>query len=97
MENSGIDDAWMEADVYGPATTRKILKCTHYNKSTGPSWKPLLKSSQHSKNGRNKKSQHAMYKAMMSYLHRVETILFFVASTRNADLELHLQAGEALN
>ena len=22
MENSGIDDAWMEADVYGSATTR---------------------------------------------------------------------------
>ncbi|KAK1906588.1 Photoreceptor cilium actin regulator [Dissostichus eleginoides] len=30
MENSGIDDAWMEADVYGPASTRQILKCTHY-------------------------------------------------------------------
>ncbi|KAJ4946949.1 hypothetical protein JOQ06_008992, partial [Pogonophryne albipinna] len=43
------------------------------------------------------KSQHAMYKAMMSYLHRVETILFFVAATRNADLELHLQSGEALS
>ena len=30
IENSGIDDAWMEADVYGSATTRQILKCTHY-------------------------------------------------------------------
>ncbi|KAI4814914.1 hypothetical protein KUCAC02_005090 [Chaenocephalus aceratus] len=38
-----------------------------------------------------------MFKAMMSYLHRVETILFFGAATRNADLELHLQAGEALS
>ena len=27
MENSGIDDAWMEADVYGSATARQILKC----------------------------------------------------------------------
>ena len=30
MENSGIDDAWIEADVYVSATTRQILKCTHY-------------------------------------------------------------------
>jgi len=27
----------------------------------------------------------------------VEAILFFVAATRNADLELHLQAGEQLS
>ena len=33
MENSGIDDAWIEADVYGTATTRQILKCTHYKRS----------------------------------------------------------------
>ena len=33
IENSGIDDAWIEADVYGPATTRQILKCTHYKRS----------------------------------------------------------------
>ncbi|KAI4800965.1 hypothetical protein KUCAC02_006230 [Chaenocephalus aceratus] len=33
MENSGIDDAWMEADVYGPATTRQILKCKHYKRA----------------------------------------------------------------
>ncbi|KAK5906285.1 hypothetical protein CgunFtcFv8_002167 [Champsocephalus gunnari] len=33
MENWGIDDAWMEADVYGPATTRQILKCTHYKQA----------------------------------------------------------------
>ena len=32
---------------------------------------------------------------MMIYLHRVETILFFVAASRNADLALHLEAGEA--
>jgi len=33
MENSGIDDAWIEADVYGSVTTRQILKCTHYKRS----------------------------------------------------------------
>jgi len=33
IENSGIDDAWIEADVYGAATTRQILKCTHYKRS----------------------------------------------------------------
>ena len=33
MENSGIDDAWMEADVYGSATRRQILKCTHYKRA----------------------------------------------------------------
>lgn len=33
IENSGIDDAWIEGDVYGPATTRQILKCTHYKRS----------------------------------------------------------------
>ena len=33
IENSGIDDAWMESDVYGCATTRQILKCTHYKRA----------------------------------------------------------------
>ena len=33
----------------------------------------------------------------MNYIHRVETILAFVAASRNADLKLHLQAGEALS
>ena len=33
IENSEIDDAWIEADVYGPSTTRQILKCTHYKRS----------------------------------------------------------------
>jgi len=43
------------------------------------------------------RSKNAMFKAMMNYLHRVEAILFFVAATRNADLELHLQAREQLS
>jgi len=32
-ENSGIDDARIEADVYGLATTCQILKCAHYKRS----------------------------------------------------------------
>lgn len=32
IENSGIDDAWIEADVYGTATTRQILKCSNYKR-----------------------------------------------------------------
>ena len=31
IENS--DDAWIEAVVYGLATTRQILKCAHYKRS----------------------------------------------------------------
>lgn len=46
---------------------------------------------------KEQKSQNAKFKAMMNYLHRVETILSFIAATRNVDLELHLQAGEALS
>ena len=45
----------------------------------------------------SERSQHAMFKSMMNYLHRVEAILFFVAASRNADLTLHLVAGENLN
>ena len=38
-----------------------------------------------------------MFKSTMNYLHRVETILLFVETSRNADLTLHQQAGEALS
>ena len=38
-----------------------------------------------------------MFKSLMNYLHRVETILFFVEASRNADIALHLEAGEALS
>ena len=33
MEKSGIDDARIESDVFGSATTRHILKCTHFKRS----------------------------------------------------------------
>ncbi len=42
-------------------------------------------------------NKNAMFKSMMNYLHRVETILFFVAASRTADLKLHFGAGEALS
>lgn len=150
IENSGIDDAWMEADVYGSATTRQILKCTHYKRSfrahiysymalyemafeeffrENPDLKDVglaktteveelcAKRSPHEsmkcasaqllqtvddllkrfKDWEIRKSENAMFKALMNYLHRVETIMFFVAASRNADLKLHLESGEALS
>ncbi|KAK7076274.1 hypothetical protein SK128_021313, partial [Halocaridina rubra] len=33
IENFSIDDAWLEADIYGPPTTRQILKCGHYKRA----------------------------------------------------------------
>ena len=38
-----------------------------------------------------------MFKSMRNYLHRVKTILLFVEASRNADLALHLEAGDALS
>ena len=43
------------------------------------------------------KANNAMFCSMMNYLHRVKTILYFVAACRNDDLHLHLEAGEALS
>ena len=155
MDNLGIDDAWIEADVYGAATTRQILKCTHYkrslcahiysyvalyemaleeffrdnpqlkdicweatdrveeacseeNKSTkAESMKQANITLLHAlttaevmkafKDWETQRYKNAMFKSIMNYLHRVETILFFVAASRNADLVLHLEAGEALS
>lgn len=33
VEGSGIDDAWVTADIYGPVTTRKILEGKHMRRS----------------------------------------------------------------
>ena len=41
-------------------------------------------------------SKNIMFKSMMNYIHRVDTILFFMAASRNADLALHLEAGNVL-
>ena len=43
------------------------------------------------------KAQNAMFRSIMNYLHRVETVLFFVAASRSADQALHLQAAEAFS
>ncbi len=32
IQNSGLDDIWQEADVFGSETTRQILKCNHYKR-----------------------------------------------------------------
>lgn len=155
IENSGIDDAWTEADVYGSATTRQILKCTHYKRSlqahiysyvalSEMAIEEFFKDNPHLKEvcivatdkvqtacrehdkalkaesvkkasncllqviidenlverlqeWETSRSKNAMFKAMMNYLHRVEVILHFVAASRNADFNLHLQAGEELS
>jgi len=146
IENSGIDDAWIEADVYGPATTRQILKCSHYKRtfrahihmymalydllleqfftelphlkevclkptteledacaniaSGSGDGQECIKNANTSllqvltdenvveqlKKWEEQKSSNAMFKSMMNYLHRVETILFFIEASRNADL-----------
>jgi len=49
------------------------------------------------KNWEAEKCSNAMLKSIMNYLHHVETILLFVEASRNSDLTLHLQAGEALS
>lgn len=155
IENSGIDDAWIESGVYGSATTRQILKCTHYKRSLRAhiySYMALYefvleqffnensdltemcqdaslkmedvcsvekKSSKFAsvqqanenlmhiltqenvmkrlQDWEAQKSKNAMFLSLMNYLHRVESILFFVAASRSGDLNLHLQAGEALS
>lgn len=33
IEGSGIDDAWVEADIYGPTTTRQILEGRHMKRA----------------------------------------------------------------
>lgn len=143
----------MEADLYGSATTRHILKCTHYKRSLrahvyshmavyelalekfledNPHLKDLCleatiqveeavqnkgikaESVKHAndhlqqvltENGvikklhdwEGEKSKNAMFRSLMNYMHRVETNLYFVAASRNADLNLHLEGGEALS
>ena len=33
IEGSGLDDCWVESDLYGPATVRQILECGHMKRS----------------------------------------------------------------
>ena len=32
IEGSGLDHAWVEADIFGPATMRQILECRNYKR-----------------------------------------------------------------
>ena len=155
IENSGIDDVWAEADVFGPATTRQILKCSHYKRcirahiysyvalyeialeqffqehpdilaacshATGTIVEAYTSRKingsgtsmpeahekflrvieeqgviQRFRRWEEERSQRPMFKSLMNYLRRVESILYFIAATRTADLHLHLQAGEELS
>ena len=154
IENSGIDDAWIEANVHGPSTTREILKCSHYKRtlrahihtymalyelvleqfftempqlkevclspskelqdacinmasgaSDGPQCIRIVNTSLLQVLCREKVMQQLQMweelkssnKSLMNYLHRVKTILFFIEASRNADIALHLAAGEALS
>ena len=45
---------------------------------------------------RAKRAENAMFRSITNYLHRVGNILFFVAASRNGDLQLHMQAAEEL-
>ena len=33
IEDSGLEDAWSEADIYGPTTTRQILEAKHMKRA----------------------------------------------------------------
>ena len=33
IEGSGLDDCWIESDMYGPSTVRQILECGHMKRS----------------------------------------------------------------
>ena len=154
-ENFGIDDAWIEADIYRSAATRQILQGTHYKRSLSAhiclymslyelaveqffDHNPNLKNACHEaaaeielacsvvmrrpkadsvkqanasllqtlfqqnvakrlQEWEEQKSEEAMFRSLMNYLHRVETILYFIRASRDADLHLHLEAGEALS
>ena len=105
IENSGIDDAWIEADVYGAATTRQILKCTHYKCSLRGhiySYVALYEIALEEFFKENPQLKDICWEA----IEQAEAACSeknksakaeFVAASRNADLALHLQAAEALN
>ena len=42
VENSGIDDAWIAADIYGPTTTRQILEGRHTKRAVNAHISTLL-------------------------------------------------------
>jgi len=49
------------------------------------------------KNWEAEKCSNEIFKSIVNYLHHVETILLFIEPSRNSDITLHLQAGEALS
>ena len=150
IENSGIDNAWIEADVYGPSTTTSVVITREHSvhihtymalyelalehfftemphlkevclsptkelqeacinmASDGSECIRIANTSllqvlskenaiQQLKTWEGQKSSNAMFKSMVNYLHRVKVILLFVEASRNADIALYLEAGEALS
>lgn len=155
IENSGIDDAWIEAGLYGTATTRQILSCSHYKrcltahiytyiafyelileeffnkypqlkatfdqateqvtsacchkdksvkeesvKQANSSLQDIMAKEsfeQAFETWKKTKCKNVMFAFITNYLCRVEAILHFIAASRNADWELHLEAAESLS
>ncbi|CAG2058058.1 unnamed protein product, partial [Timema podura] len=105
-ENSENDDACIEACLYGPATTRHILKCSHYkralrvmNQGANNSLLEILSNAdviKEMEKWEELKSSNAMFEPMKNNIHWVESFLFFIEASRNGDLSLHLEAAEAL-
>ena len=100
-DNPDLDDVCLE-------TTAELEKATRGNKNTKSEYEKqandhLLQTlTQESVMKRLhdwevQKAKNAMFHSMMNYLHRVETIVYFVAASRDAELHLHLEAGEALS
>ena len=84
-----VEAAWSEGD-----------KCTESVKKVNTTLLQALTTAEVVKTFQDwetERSKNIMFKSMMNYIHRVETILFFVAASRNADLALHLEAGEELS
>ena len=43
---------------------------------------------------KQRRSKNAMFRATLNYMHRVEVVFSFVATSRNADMTPHLAEGE---
>ena len=86
-----VEDACSEAEKLTKSKSVKQVHTNHLQTSTAAE---VIKTFQEWEEQRPK---NALFKSMMNYLHRVETILLFITASQNADLELHLQAGETLS
>ena len=79
-----VDNSTKAASVKQANTRLEIAICTAKVMEEFQTWK-------------QRRSKDAMFRATLNYMHRVEVVLFFVAASRNADMTLHLAAGEQLS